>query len=97
MICGTIDATISGAHEAAAPAVARSRGIWGWTAIIGLAALTACSHWTKPGVADEQQRRLDAYACARDAGLVGVALALPESEALFGQCMTAQGYMKRSD
>ena len=58
--------------------------------------LAGCSHWTKPGVSDEGQRRLDAYACARDAGLVGLAFGMTPSDEHFDQCMAARGYMRTS-
>jgi hypothetical protein len=64
--------------------------------LIGLTALAACSHWAKPGVADERQYRLDVYACTRDAGLVGVVLGIPQSDEIFAQCMTASGYARTS-
>ena len=60
--------------------------------MIGLVTLTGCSHWTKDGTWNEKQYRLDAYACARDAGLVGVALGMEPSDELYRQCMTARGY-----
>ena len=64
---------------------------------IGLLLLAGCTSWTKPGVADERQRRLDAYACARDAGLVGMAIGLSPSNERFDDCMQARGYARTSD
>jgi hypothetical protein len=70
--------------------------VFGMAAIIALA---GCSHlggsWTKPGASDKQ-RGLDAYACGREAGLVGMAFGNPQSDVLFRQCMEARGYAKFS-
>ena len=80
----------------AVPVTPNIRGIRSWIAIVGVLALTGCAHWTKSEGFDGRQYRLDSYACAREAGLFGLAIGIRQSEAFFDQCMTARGYSRTS-
>ena len=66
-------------------------------------AMGACAHrgetWSKPGVVNQQQYKLDVYDCERDAGIPGIYFPwlFPQSESLFRQCMERQGYSKVSN